>query len=203
MPIKGSAIGEAERPFEKFWLLNTDSSPLFRPYSPTLPNRRYTYKPNTAVKGNKPVEIGYEVSTVGLSMRCPLYGFSTASWNPPLSMELVTYGVNKNSFTAQQVNKLLESEELPFRNLLTVNALDSNYSSPEYIADTYKQKNLVNIIRLASNRNVWKQLTRAQVQDRRSKNKDNRGADAVYGTISQRQNGNCRSINLGRYAPAE
>jgi len=169
------------KPFEDFYLLNTDISSLYRPHSPSLPQRRHVYKANNQVKGNRSVEIGYELSTVGLSTRRPLYGISEPGWNPPLSMRLVPYGVNKNSFTATQVNDLLENEDLPFHNSLTVNALDSSYCSPEYVVGTYRQDNLVNIIRSSSNRNVWKQLTAQEVKDRRLKNKDNRGANSVYG----------------------
>ena len=100
---------------------------MYRPHSPSLPQRRHVYKANNQVKGNRPVEIGYELSTVGLSSRRPLYGISEPAWNPPLSMRLVPYGVNKNSFTATQVNDLLENKDLPFYNSLTVNALDSSY----------------------------------------------------------------------------
>jgi hypothetical protein len=77
------------KPNEKFWLLNTDSSPLFRPYSPTLPNRGYVYKPNNQIKKNRPVEVGYEFSCIGLCSRRALYGRSEPSWNLPLSMQLV------------------------------------------------------------------------------------------------------------------
>lgn len=171
----------AEKTFEKFWLLNTDISPLVKKHSPTLPNRRYVYKPNNQVKGNRPVEVGYEFSTVGLSCRQPLYGLSSSVWNLPLSMRLVPAQKNKNSFTADQVNDLLSNKELPFANDLVVNALDSNYSSPEYIAQTHSNPNLVNVIRLASNRNVWKKLSEQEVEQRRSANEDNRGADAIYG----------------------
>ena len=173
--------GQLPKPFEKFWLLNTDSSPLFRPHSPTLPQRRYVYKPNNQVKGNKPVEVGYEFSCVGISGRRPLYGTGEAPWNPPLSMRLVPFGENKNNFTARQVNDLMEDGGLPFRNNLTVNALDSNYGSPEYIAGTHSQPNLVNVIRLASNRKAWKKLSREEQEQRRENNADKRGADAVYG----------------------
>ena len=173
--------GHLPKPFEKFWLLNTDSSPLFRLHSPTLPQRRYVYKANNQVKSNKPVEVGYEFSCVGLSGRRPLYGLSEPPWNLPLSMRLLPWAENKNSFTARQVNDLLDNEDLPFRNELTVNALDSQYGSPEYIADTHDQANLVNIIRLASNRNVWKKLSRQEQRRRRANNADNRGADAIYG----------------------
>jgi hypothetical protein len=166
---------------EKYWLLNTDISSIFRPHSPTLPNRRYAYKPNNRIKGNKPVDIGYEFSCVGLSCRSALYGQSKPPWNLPLSMKLVPFEENKNTFTASQVNEILNNKELPFGDKLTVNALDSNYASPEYIVDTYTQKNLVNIIRIASNRNVWKKLSVKEQADRKKSNNDARGAKAVYG----------------------
>jgi hypothetical protein len=68
------------------------------------------YKPNNQVKGNKPVEVGYEFSCVGLSGRRPLYGAGESPWNLPLSMRLVPFGENKNSFTARQVNDLMDNE---------------------------------------------------------------------------------------------
>lgn len=180
MPLK---VPYFEKPFDKFWLLNTDISSIFRPHSPTLPQRRHVYKPNNQVKGNRPVEIGYELSCIGLSMRHPLYGISEPAWNPPLSMRLVPYKENKNSFTAKQVNEVVENTDLPFHKELTVNALDSSYCSPEYIADTYKQSNLVNVIRMPSNRNVWKKLSEQEVLERRAGNEDQRGANSVYGAL--------------------
>lgn len=170
-----------ERTFDKFWLLNTDISPLPCPHSQTLPQRRYVYQPNNRVKGNRPVQIGNELSTVGLSCRRPLYGLSEPPWNPPLSMRLVPFSVNKNSFTAGQVNDLLKNKDLPFYGELVVNTLDSNYSSPEYIVPTHAHSKLVNIIRIPSNRNVWRQLTTAQIKEKRDGNGDNRGANSVYG----------------------
>jgi hypothetical protein len=73
---------------------------------------------------------------VGLSGRRALYGISEAAWNLPLNMRLIPAKENKNSFTAKQVNDLLGNKKLPFGQELTVNALDSNYASPEYIANT-------------------------------------------------------------------
>lgn len=180
MPIK---VPYFSKPLENFWLLNTDISSIFRPHSPTLPQRRIVYKANSQIKGNRPVEIGYELSCIGLSSRRPYYGVSEPSWNPPLSMCLVPYGVNKNSFTANQVNAIMENKDLPFHKELTVNALDSGYCSPEYIAGTHGQDNLVNIIRMPTNRNIWKQLSEQEVIDRREGNKDNRGANSVYGDL--------------------
>lgn len=170
-----------EKNDDNYWLLNTDISPIFCPHSPTLPNRRYAYKANNKITGNKPVGIGYEFSCVGVSHRSMLYGISEAPWNLPLSMKLVPFEENKNTFTAQQINDLLNNKELPFGKDLTVNALDSNYASPEYIADTYSQENLVNVIRIASNRNIWKSLGDVERAERKKSNKDPRGANAIYG----------------------
>ena len=168
-------------PLDNFYLLNTDISSLYCPHSECLAERRHVYKSNNKVKGNRPVEIGYELSTIGLSTRRPLYGVSEPAWNPPLSMRLVPWGENKNVFTANQVNELLDNRELPFHNLLTVNALDSSYCTPEYVVGTYQQKNLVNIIRSPSNRNVYKQLNKEEVIKCRMSNEDHRGANRVYG----------------------
>lgn len=96
-------------------------------------------------------------------------------------MGLVPFDENKNSFTAKQVNGLLGDKSLPLYNELTVNALDSNYASPEYIAQTRGHQNLVNVIRLPCNRNVWKRLSRGERAGRRKGNNDNRGASAIYG----------------------
>ena len=185
LPIK---VDYLEKPFDKFWLLNTDISSMFRPHSPSLPQRRHVYKANNQVKGNRPVGIGYELSCVGLSCRRPHYGISEPAWNPPLSMRLVPYGENKNSFTANQVNDIVTNKDLPFHKGLTVNTLDSNYCSPEYVVDTHDCPNLVNIIRMPSNRNVWKQLKEKEVELHRAGNTDNRGANKVYGDLYKLKN---------------
>lgn len=53
------------------------------------------------------------------------------------------------------------------------------------MAATYHQLNLINITRLAFNRNVWEQLSEQQVAANRKVNKDNRGANKVYGEESK------------------
>lgn len=173
--------GYLPKPFAKFWLLNTDCTPTLRPHAPCLPDRRFVYRPNEGPSSNKPVGIGYECSVVGISGRLPGYGLSAAPWNPPLSMALVPSDQNRNSFTAAQVNRLLDHPDLPLGKKLTVNALDSNYASPEYLAETYHQAHLVNVVRLASNRNVWRKLRPEQQQARRQARDSSKGADAIYG----------------------
>lgn len=164
-----------------FWLLNTDASPLLRPYAECLENRGYVYSAPHGVGKNRPVAVGNEFSAIGLSMSTHGWQSGSPPWNPPLSMEAIPFEGNRNSFTAGQVNRLLDDSSLPIGKSLTVNTLDSNYSSPEYIADTYRQPNLVNIIRMASNRNVWLGLNAEQARSRRESNSDSRGASKVYG----------------------
>ena len=169
------------KPFGKFYLLNTDSSSLIRPHSPTLPERSHVYVANNRVKGNRPVDIGYSISVVGLAARRPLYGAAEGAWNLPLSIRRLGVNSQGHRFAARQVGDLLNNEQLPFGQHLTVNASDRYYGSPEYIAPLYEQPNLVNTIRLANNRAVWKALTDQELKQRRADNADNRGANAVYG----------------------
>jgi len=164
-----------------FWLLNTDSSPLVRTHASCLENRRYVYSASHKIGNNRPIAIGHEFSTIGLSRSTNHWDSGSPPWNLPLSMELVPFDQNRNTFTANQVNKLLDSTDYSLGKSLTVNTLDSNYSSPEYVAQTYHQEHLVNIIRLSSNRNVWQCLTAEQAKVHRDTKQDNRGASKVYG----------------------
>jgi hypothetical protein len=166
---------------DSFYLLNTDSTPLIRPHCPTLEDRSYVYVPNERVKGNSPVDIGYEYFVIGLSARRPRYGTVEPAWNLPLSTRRVPTSVVKGSFAAQQVMDLLKNPETPLHNELVVNALDRQYGTPEYVAGTHDHAQLVNLIRLKNNRNVWRKLTNEQVNKRRQSNSDQRGANAVFG----------------------
>lgn len=169
------------KPFDKFYLLNTDTTPVIRAHSPTLEDKSYVHVANARIKGNRPVNIGYDYSVIGLSARRALYNGVEPSWNLPLSIRRVKSESVRGTFTANQVNDLLDKPNTPLKGNLVVNALDCQYGTPEYIVGTHDQQNLVNIIRLKSNRNVWKQLSRKEVEQRRSKNKDQRGSNAVYG----------------------
>lgn len=161
--------------------LNTDCTSIFREHSPTLPNRSHVHKPNVVVKGNKPVGIGYSVSTVCMNLRKRVIGISTPGWNPPLDMQIVPLGKNKNAYTAEQVAGVLRREQGVFGEKLVVNDLDCDYCSPEYIAGVSGQKGLVNIVRIACNRNVWKEVSAEEQAANRAKHKTNRGAALRYG----------------------
>ena len=111
----------------EFYLLNTDTTPLLRPHSPTLPDRGYVYVPNSSVKGNRPVDVGYESSVIGLSARRPLYGAVEPAWNLPMSSRRVPTDAVKGTFAAKQVVDLLGNKHNGLSNSLIVNTLDSQY----------------------------------------------------------------------------
>lgn len=169
------------KPFDKFYLLNTDTTPIIRPYSPSLEDESYVHIPNMRVKGNRPVNVGYDYSVIGLSARRPLYNGVESSWNLPLSIRRMSTNSVRGTSTAEQVNDLLNNPDTPLKGNLVVNALDRQYGTPEYIVDTIGQKNLVNIIRLKNNRNVWKQLSPQEIEKKRQRNEDKRGANSIYG----------------------
>lgn len=175
-------IGKLLYPNSKeFILLNTDITSILREHSRCLAEQEVVYKPtggNRRIKGNKPVGIGHHVSCIGYSAG---ELEEQSLWNIPLSLQKVPLNSNKNSFTGKQVSEVVNSLSIVCPTKLIVNCLDSNYSSPEYIVETYDHDNLVNIIRLACNRNVWEGLSeQAQAAHQQSK-EDNRGAKKVYG----------------------
>lgn len=175
---------------EHFILLNTDITSIFREYSPTLEEREVVYKPNVNIKGNKPVGIGHHISCIGYNVSLSdnsLCNTSDSSWNIPLSLCKVGLLENKNAFTATQLREVLS--EIGRKGELTINCLDSNYHSPEYIAGTSDLANLVNIIRISSSRNVW-----GPAVDTIKSGGERRGAKAVYGEkykLSEFQTWNC------------
>jgi hypothetical protein len=56
--------------------LQTDVTPMIKEHSPTLENRQYVKKSNNVIKGNKPLSIGYPLSSINLSCE--------SNWSLPL-----------------------------------------------------------------------------------------------------------------------
>ncbi len=153
----------------KFWLLNTDVTSIYREHSPVLKDKEFVHAANTVIKDNKPVTIGYRLSTVALSAR-----EGDAAWNPPLSMLKVPHNEKSNEFAARQIRLMLVDEEL-FGNNLVVNTLDCAYNNIGYVYPTHDIANLVNLIRMAGNRNVFNTY--------KGEIKTGKGAKNKYGKI--------------------
>ena len=178
-------------------LLNTDITSVFRPHSKTLEEREIVFQSNNKIVGNKPVGIGHHISCIGYSGGDEVS--DRTDWNVPLSMKRVGLNENKNEFTAKQVRGLIGN----FGNeQLVVNCLDSNYSSPEYIAGTYETGNLVNIIRLASNRNTWTSVTEKEGERTKLGKQKKQGAKLIYGTaykLSESESWGVEADNEARF----
>lgn len=142
-----------------FMLLGTDVTPQPRPYAETLVDRGMVYEP-TNIKGNKPITIGHQYSTV-----CFLPEVEeglTKSWVVPLLAERVTTQQDKELVGTNQIAALLEDESLPFAQQLCVDVADSSYSKPACLHKNRHHANLVTIARLRGSRTLYRQPTDEQ-----------------------------------------
>lgn len=138
-----------------FWLLLVDVTAQPRPYGYTVRDRGMVYQP-TMVKGNKPVTIGHQYSSITLGLE-PETGVSP-SWVLPLLTERVPTSQDKERVGGNQVDALLDNPQLPFGQDLCVEAGDSSYSKPGYLHPHRRHPNLVTIVRAKSNRTFCHQF---------------------------------------------
>ena len=132
-----------------FWLLGVDVTPQPRLYARTLPDRGMVHHPNP-VKGNKPVTVGHQYSSVALLPELE-QGLSS-SWVVPLRTQRVHTDQDKELVGAAQVDALLQDPLLPFHQELCVEVGDTSYSKPAYLHANRHHTNLVTIARARSNR---------------------------------------------------
>jgi hypothetical protein len=112
-------------------------------------DRGLVYQP-TVVKGNKPVTIGHQYSSVVLGLE-PEAGVSPG-WVLPLLTERVPSSQDKEMVGGRQVDALLDDPQLPFGQELCVEAVDSSYSKSGYLHAHRRHPNLVTIARAKGNR---------------------------------------------------
>jgi hypothetical protein len=108
------------------------------------------------VKGNKPVTLGHQYSSVVLGLE-PEAGVSD-SWVLPLMTERVPTSQDKEMVGSRQIDALLDDPQLPFGQELCVEAVDSSYSKPRYLHAHRRHPNLVTIARAKGNRTVYRQF---------------------------------------------
>lgn len=138
-----------------FWLLLVDVTGQPRLYGHTVADRGMVYQP-AAVKGNKPVTVGHQYSSVTLGLE-PEEGVSSR-WVLPLLTQRVPTGQDKEMVSSRQIDALLEDPQLPFGQELCVEAVDSSYSKPAYGHAQRRHANLVTIVRAKSNRTFYHQI---------------------------------------------
>jgi DDE superfamily endonuclease len=147
----------------RFWLFGVDVTPHPRPYAPTLRDRGMVYRPNL-VKGNKPVTVGHQYSTVALLPEAETG--VTASWLLPLTTQRVATNQDKELVGAAQLATLLKDGNLPFAHSLCVAVGDTSYSKPDYLSANRLHRHLVSIARVRSNRTFYRQVADSCQQGR-------------------------------------
>ncbi len=146
-------------------VLQTDTTSIKKPHSPTLEGRGYVPIPNNSVPGNKPVEVGFKYSSVHMS--------KSNGWSVPLAIERVKGNQTVIGLTKSQIEMLFENEGLDFSGRLVVNTADSYYGQAAYLEGTYNQADLVNIVRLRSSKTIYSKSDKQQ---------EGSGRPAKYGT---------------------
>lgn len=161
--------------WQPYYLLQTDTTPLCKPHSPTMEGRTHIVVANNAIAGNKPLSIGYETSYVNLSD-------SMGGWSLPLSIKRVSPEQTASECALSQLESLLNNPNVTAADSLIVNALDSKYGNAHYLAPAHQHERLVNTVRMRSGMKVWK----------RNDQTDTGGHPRIYGEkyYLQRQSGN-------------
>ncbi|MEM9078967.1 MAG: transposase [Bacteroidota bacterium] len=129
-------------------ILQTDTTSIIKAHSPTLLNRTHVPIPNNKIKGNKPIDIGYEASFINLSM-------PEGKWSLPLDIDRVRSDETASQRALAQLQVLLSQTELGLSNYLCLNTLDSKYGNAAYLASAFEHDNLVNLTRFRAGMKVW------------------------------------------------
>lgn len=163
--IQGMCMPYFDPPASRqYFLFQTDTTPVCKPFSPTLQDRTYVSTPNNFIPGNKPLSIGYELSFVNLSD-------TPSAWSLPLSVKRVGIDQTASECALEQLKMLFAHRDLGLSNTLVINTLDSKYGNARYLAPAHQHEHLVNIVRLRSGIKVWKRHCRSNTG----------GAQGVYG----------------------
>ena len=149
LQIIGKTVLEPER--NGYWLLGTDGTPAPRPYARTMEDRGFVYQPNV-VKGNKPVTIGHRYSVLG---HLPEKGEGEPNWIVPLVVKRIETQETDISVGLKQLAMLMTDDKLPWSGEMCVPVADTKYGTTEYLNGAAKYDNLVNIIRMRSNRTLY------------------------------------------------
>lgn len=112
------------------------------------------YQP-THVKGNKPVTVGHQYSSVALLPEAEAH--LSPSWLVPLTTQRVATTDDKEVVGATQIDALLKDPKLPFHQGLCVDVGDSRYSKPQYLHANRHHHHLVTLTRVRSNRTFYQQ----------------------------------------------
>jgi len=128
--------------------LQTDCTSAGKAHSPTLANRGYVSVPNNVIPGNKPLDVGYEVSYVNVSDQ-------DTKWSLPMHIQRVSKDQTSSQTAHQQLADLLNHPDLGLSEKLVVNTADSKYGNGAFLAPAYQFANMVQVVRLRAGNKIW------------------------------------------------
>lgn len=128
-------------------VLQTDVTPLIKAHSPTLENRQYVKQSNTVIKGNKPLSIGYPLSSINLS--------GSSNWSLPLLRGRVPLEETESSYAVSQLKTLVPTLLTKLSGDLVINTTDSSYTHAAYLSPLFELDELVCISRFRSGSKVF------------------------------------------------
>ena len=149
-------------PIQSVNYFETDVVNIFREHSPCLQGRQYRNKANNVITGNKPLGIGYPLSSVNIA------DFAS-SWSMPFDLRRVKSNEDEVEVAAEQIKVICESEK--FAGSLNINVADSSYGVAKYISKVNVISNLVNVIRLRHGNKIYE-----------NEYQETGGAPQLYGT---------------------
>ena len=172
------------------YVLQTDVSPIEKPFSRKMGERHYIHTPNHVVPGEKHIGVGHDYSYINLGYTSPAGG---SRWSLPFDIERVRSPSNAISTAIEQTHRLMENESLPFgKARLVINEADSGYATPRFIEPLVSRySNMALVLRFRNSSKVWQQVpqntdsntdshTRSDILvEKGVKNKV--GATAIYG----------------------
>ncbi|WP_394758371.1 hypothetical protein [Flavobacterium sp.] len=151
----------------EFYGFTTDTTKIIKAHSPTLEGRTYVPIANNAIKGNKPVGIGYPVSCLHLNP----FEQGQGGWCPPMTVERLTATRNAIEAGAKALMSVMTDKTLPFGDSLCLHKADTSYGQAAFLSPTHEAANLVNIVRLRASSKIYQSESDTQTG----------GAPKIYG----------------------
>lgn len=142
--------------------LALDSVAVRRPFSETLEDRSYIAIPNNVIPDNKPLSIGYMVSSMNIWLE--------KGWSLPLSFLRIPTARTPLEVGLSQLMSVAEDNE--YKDRLIILSADSKYSARKFLARCSETDNVVLLTRLLSGSKVFEHCPR-----------QTDGAPQVYGDL--------------------
>lgn len=144
-------------PIRSRYILQLDVTPYCCAHSPTLEDRQYVKIPNTVISGNKPVDVGYPISSLQVQ------GLENEKWSLPVALHRLSSKEDSKQVGVNQIKSVLESVCLPFHTAdLIINTGDTDYSHASFLAPLYEIDRLLNVVRLRTGSKVYKYQPRTR-----------------------------------------